>query len=182
MPEKGGRSTVSVVEVRRAPDVAGRRRWHFVLGHLEMVPSQSIEGVRDRVLDMVTPVRDLDPCVFVDVGTAQGLALRQSMRKVWPDDEIHRPHAYERTKFDNTMFANFLEVYADGRLTIRPEVGFRREMDRALVLYRATGAGTDDLLESEDEALVHAVSLSLMFPTHGADAADLLPPPPDEEA
>lgn len=181
MPEKGGRPVIVVTEVRRAPEVQGRRRWHYVVGYVERVRQPTIQGAKARLDELVLPLRDLQPCVFVDAGTPQGMALRRSLRTGWPD-ELHRPHAYERTKFDQSMFGTFLEAYADGRITFRKDIDplVRRELDRALVLYRAGKKGdTGDELESEDEALVHAVSLSVMWPTHGAEAADLVPAPAD---
>jgi hypothetical protein len=181
MPEKGGRPAVVAAEVRRAPDRAGRRQWHYVVGHVDRVPLQTIQGARDAVTGMVARVADLEPCVFVDAGTAQGIALRKSMRPGWPE-KLHRPHGYERTRFDVTMFAHFLEAYADARITFLPDLPFRRDLDRALVLFRSEGvskAGAEQL--SEDDALVFAASLAVMFPTHGPTAALYLPPEPDDE-
>lgn len=183
MPEKGGRPCVVAAEVRRAPDQQGRRRWHFVVGYVERVKSATIQGARERVRDLVLPLSDVEPCVFVDAGTPQGHALRRVIRDGWPT-ELHRPHAYERTRFDVTMFAQFLEAYADGRITFRDHIDAqtRKELDRALILYRAGGkSDAGDELASEDEAMVHALCLAVMFPTHGPDAKDLEPPPPPEE-
>lgn len=182
MPEKGGRSAVAVSEVFRAPEQQGRRRWHFVVGYVERVKSHTVQGTRDRVAELTLPLKDVQPCVFVDAGTPQGFALRRSLRAEWPE-ELHRPHAYERTKFDQTMFGQFLEAYADGRITFKPTIDplVRKELDRALILYRAGGKGeAGDELSSEDEALVHAVCLATMWPTHGAAAKDLEPSPPED--
>lgn len=184
MPEKGGRPAIAISEVRRAPDQAGRRRWHYVIGHVERVRSHTIQGTRDRIEELTLPVKDVKPCVFVDAGTAQGFALRRSIRAGWPED-LHRPHAYERTRFDQTMFGQFLEAYADGRITFKsgidPQV--RKELDRALILYRVGAAikksDAGDELASEDEALVHAVCLATMWPTHGPEPKDLEPAPDD---
>jgi hypothetical protein len=179
MPEKGGRPCVVGVEVRRAPNQYGRRRWHFVVGHVERVRQQTIQGTVDVIRDLVLPVSDVDPCVFVDAGTAQGFALRRSLRTEWPD-KLHRPHAYQRTRFDNTMFATFLEAYADGRITFRENLPWRKELDRSLILYRAGGVSqAGDELSSEDEAMVHALALAIMFPTHGAAADDLVRDDPE---
>lgn len=180
MPEQGGRPAIAVTEVRQAPEVDGRRRWHYVIGRLERVRDRTIQGARDRVMELMQPVQDIEPCIYVDVGTPQGFALRKIMRDGWPEQtNLHRPHAYERTRFDTTMFAWFLEAYSGGRITFRKGLEHRDELDRALILYRAGGVSkAGDELESEDEALVHAVSLSLMFPTHGADALNLEPPKP----
>lgn len=175
MPEKGGRPTIVAAEVRRAPDKDGRRRWHFVVGYVERVRKQNIEGARDRVLTLMAATQGDRPCVFVDVGTPQGYALRRSLRDAWTDSpEFHRPHAYERTRFDQSMFAAFLEAYADGRITFVNGLDWRAEIDRALVLYKSgaklTTKEAGDELASEDEGLVHALSLAMMFPTHGQEA------------
>jgi hypothetical protein len=177
MPEKGGRPAIAVAEVRRAPDIGGRRQWHYVIGHLERVRDRTIHGARDRVREIVDPIADVSPCVYIDVGTPQGIALRKVLRDTWPDrSSMHRPHAYERTKFDTTMFAWFLEAYSGERIIFRRGLPHRDELDRALILYRSGGVGkAGDELESEDEALVHAVSLALMFPTHGANALPITP-------
>lgn len=182
MPEKGGRPAIAVSEIRRAPDQQGRRRWHFVVGHVERVRSNTVQGARARVAELTLPLTDVKPCVFVDAGTPQGFALRRSLRAGWPE-ALHRPHAYERTRFDQTMFGQFLEAYADGRITFKKTIdpNVRKELDRALILYRAGGklskSEAGDELESEDEALVHAVCLATMWPTHGPEADDLEPAP-----
>ena len=181
MPEKGGRSAVVGVEVRRAADVNGRRRWHFVVGHVQRVREQTIQGADAAIRELALPFQDLEVCVFVDCGTPQGIALRRSLRTDWPE-KLHRPHAYERTKFDRLLFATFLEAYAEGRITFRDGLPHRRELDRALVLYRAGGVSTaGDELSSEDEALVHALCLAVMFPSHGKDPDPLVPPEPEED-
>lgn len=187
MPEKGGRPAIVAAEVRRAPDEGGRRRWHYVVGHVDRVRAQTIEGARDATRTLVDRVADVEPCVFVDCGTPQGIALRRSLRVEWPR-ALHRPHAYERTRFDPVMFAHLLEAYADGRITFLPDLPHRRDLDRALVLFRSSekdkrsgiSAGADQL--SEDDALVFATSLAVMFPTHGPEAARLEPPDEDGEA
>lgn len=177
MPEKGGRPAIVAAEVRRAPDsTGGRRQWHYVVGHVSRVRSQTIEGARDELHETVGRVLDVEPCAFVDAGTPQGLALWRSTRRVWYP-RLHRPHRYDRTRFDVAMFAHLLEAYADGRITFLPDLPFRRDLDRALVLFRSEGvakAGAEQM--SEDDALVFAASLAVMFPTHGPSAADLLPP------
>lgn len=180
MPEEGGRPAIVAAEVLLRRGADARRRWHYNVGLVERVVSPTIQGADERVRELVLPVRDLRPCVFVDAGTPQGMALRRVLRRDWPDRELHRPHAYERTRFDATLFATFLEAYADGRVRFLDGLDHRRELDRALVLYRAGGVSkAGDELESEDEALVVALGLALSFPTHG-DAADSLDPPPDE--
>lgn len=178
MPEKGGRPAVVVTEVLRAPRAPdSRRRWFYVVGRVDRVARQTVEGARDHVLGLVGPVADLEPCVLVDAGTPQGIALRRVLRDSWPDRaRLHRPHAYERTRLDHAAFSRFLEAYADARVLFRPEVENRRELSRALVLHRGGGVSeSGDELASEDEALVTALTLSMMFPTHGPDARPLVP-------
>jgi hypothetical protein len=145
--------------------------------YVERVRAQTIQGARDRVLSLMAAAEQEVPCVFVDVGTPQGFALRRSLRDTWPKTDVfHRPHAYERTRFDSTMFATFLEAYADGRITFADDLDFRGDIDRALVLYRSGGVKeAGDELSSEDEGLVHALSLSMMFPTHGTEPDPLVP-------
>lgn len=181
MPEKGGRPAIVAAEVRRAPDAPdGRRRWHYVVGHVDRVRSQTIEGARAACRDLVDRVGDLEPCFFVDCGTAQGIALRRTMRLDWPKS-VHRPHRYERTRFDTSMFAHILEAYSDGRITFLPDLPFRKDLDRALVLFRSAGVGSAGAEQmSEDDALAFAASLAVMFPTHGPGADLLEPPPPPE--
>ena len=172
MPEKGGRPAIVVAEVRRSIGKDARRQWHFTVGHVERVVQQNIEGARDRVLELVTTVVGQKPCVFVDVGTPQGVALWRSIRREWPSN-LHRPHAYERTRFETAMFAVFLEAYADGRVEFLGGLEHRKELDRALVLFKGGGiAKASDELESEDEALVIATCLALMWPSHGDNAQE----------
>ena len=92
MPEKGGRPAIVVSETRRAIGKDGRRQWHFTIGLVERVKRQNIEGARDRVLELATAVIKEKPCVFVDAGTPQGIALWRSVRKDWTRS-LHRPHA-----------------------------------------------------------------------------------------
>jgi hypothetical protein len=181
MPEKGGRPAIVGAEVFLKHGEDKRRRWHFTVGYVERVRSQTIQGADQRVRELILPVTDVRPCAFVDVGTAQGFALRRMLRQDWPEKDSHRPHAYERTKFDNAPFAAFLEAYADGRVRFREDLPHRKELDRALILFRSGGTSqAGDELDSEDEALVHALCLSIMFPSHGAEPSSIDPkdPPP----
>lgn len=172
MPEQGGRPTVVAAEVREDPSTDGRRRWHFVVGHVERVRSQTVQGAAAAVRDSVSRVDRWAPCVFVDCGTPQGVALRQVLRREWPRDRLHPPHAYERTRQDTTTFAKFLEAYADGRVTFLPDLPHRRELDRALILYKGGGVSrSGDELSSEDESMVNALCLAVAWPSHGQSSA-----------
>lgn len=171
MPEEGGRPSVIATEVFKAPDIDGRRRWHFFIGHAERVASQTVEGAHDAVTRLVERVADAKPCVFVDIGTPQGLALRRTFRADWPVKSLHLPHAYERTARETAMFAAFLEAYADGRVRFADGMPFRKDLDKALVLYRGGHVSkAAEEMPSEDESLVVAACLSLMWPSHGPDA------------
>ena len=173
MPEKGGRPCVIGVEVRRGRDRKGRRAWHFVVGQVDRVQPGTVERTAERVREMIEPVLDLRPCVMVDVGTPQGLALRQHMRNSredpWPR-QLHRPHAYPRDSKEQ-LFAGFLEAYAAGRVEFLPDLPHRADLDRSLVFYLGAGQAKDGFeLESEDEAMVRALGLALVWPSHGPEA------------
>jgi len=171
MPEEGGRPSVVVTEVFRAPDIAGRRRWRFVVGHVERVRDQTVQGAREAVSSIITRISDQGPCVFVDIGTPQGLALRRSFRADWPEKTVHLPHAYPRLPRETALFAAFLEAYADGRVTFLDDVAYRSDLDKALVLYRGGKVSkAAEEMPSEDDSLVVATCLSLMWPSHGPDA------------
>jgi hypothetical protein len=170
MPEKGGRPSIVAAEVFRGPDVAGRRRWHYQVGYVERVADMTVQGAREAVVALTTKISDVRPCVFVDIGTPQGYALRRSFRAGWNEKELHMPHAYQRLKMETALFAAFLEAYADGRVTFLDHVAFRKDVDKALILYR--GGSTSKAAEempSEDEGLVSALCLALMWPSHGPD-------------
>lgn len=176
MPEEGGRPSLVVTEVYRAPDVAGRRRWRFVIGHVDRVRDQTVQGAREATTSLIRRVEDENPCVFVDIGTPQGLALRRSFRTDWPEKNVHLPHAYPRLPRETMLFAAFLEAYADRRVSFLTDVGYRKDLDKALVLYRGGKISTAAAeIPSEDESLVVATCLSLMWPSHGPDprTADL---------
>lgn len=178
MPEKGGRACVIGLEVRRGRDTKGRREWHYVVGQVDRVQPGTVEAAAARVRSMIEPVRALRPCVMVDVGSPQGLALRQLMRNdrenPWPR-ELHRPHAYPRDSREQ-LFAGFLEAYADGRVSFLPDLPYRDDLDRSLVFYLGGGAAKDGFeLESEDEAMVRALGLALVWPSHGPEASTARP-------
>jgi len=142
-----------------------------VVGHVDRVADQTVQGARDAVTEMVARVADERPCVFVDIGTPQGLALRRTFRAGWSRD-LHLPHAYDRQRRETVMFAAFLEAYADGRVLFLDGLPFRRDLDKALVLYRGGHVSkAAEEMPSEDEGLVIATCLSLMWPSHGPDAS-----------
>lgn len=168
MPEKGGRPAIVGCEVIEIPGKPRKDRWQYVVGYVERVRRPTIEGARDRIALLTVATLEDRPCIFVDVGTPQGVALRATVRREdWPK-KLHLPHAYPRTRGETGLFAHFLEAYADGRVHFLPGLASRAELDKALVLYRGSGTNkTTDELESEDEALVLALCLSLAWPTHG---------------
>lgn len=178
MPEKGGRPSVVATEVFRGPDVGGRRRWYYEIGYVERIADQTVQGARDAVTAAAIKLLDVRPCVFVDIGVPQGYALKRSFRAEWPEAQLHIPHAYQRLKMETALFATFLEAYADGRVTFLDDIPYRKDVDKALILYR--GGSTSKAAEempSEDEGLVSALCLSLMWPSHGPDPRRL----PEEE-
>jgi hypothetical protein len=174
MPEKGGRPSVVAAEVFRGPDVAGRRRWHFQVGYVDRVADMTVQGAREAIVELTAKIAEIHPCVFVDIGTPQGYALKRSFRAGWNEKDLHMPHAYQRLKMETALFAAFLEAYADGRVTFLDDVRFRRDVDKALILYRggATSKAAEEM-PSEDEGLVSALCLALMWPSHGPDPRPL---------
>lgn len=169
LPETGGRPALIAVEVLENTSGVGAQRWHFRVGHVERVESRTVEGAAAAVRSLVGAVTDERPCVAVDTGTPQGVALLRILRddERWPD-ELHRVHRYRRTRADTRLFAAVLESYAEGALEFLPRLDHRDDLDRALVLFRGGGAKkAGDELESEDEALVTALALSIVMPGHG---------------
>ncbi len=169
MPEKGGRTAIVGTEVRYRQGEGGRREPLFRIGLVDRVTPGTIQGTRDRVAELLNLLIAHQPCAFVDAGTPQGIALRHALRGQVPRS-LHRPHTYPRTSRDQTLFAQFLRAYADGRVTFAAGLEHRLDLDRALALYgggetKRTGAVE---INSEDEALVLALTLSMAFPTHGA--------------
>jgi hypothetical protein len=172
MPLKGGRPALVACEVFEQRDPETKRLVNvFDIGAVERVTPYSVEATRKRLLDMVTAVKDLAPCVFVDVGSPQGLALHQSTRVGWPR-ELHRPHAYPGTGQRPQLFSSFLQAYSAGRVRFEPGLDNRQALDRALVFYMGGGVEKSGVeLSSEDEALVIALGLALTWPKHGPAAS-----------
>ena len=179
MPVKGGRTALVVAEVREGRDTRGRLNYEFHVGHVERVQPFTVDAARDRVVAIVDALRDQRPCVMVDVGSPQGLALRQQLRTRLGD--LHRPHAYPGTGDRPQLFSTFLQAYSDGRVTFEPGLRQRADLDRALVFYMGGGVLKDGVeLPSEDEALVVATGLALYWPMHGGRAVPLLRPAKEE--
>jgi len=175
MPSKGGRTAVVGVEVRDARDPSGRLVHQFTVGAIERVTPFTVEAARDRVVSMMTSVADTRPCAIVDVGTPQGMALRQALVGAYSRD-LHKPHAYLGGTARNFLFSAFLQAYADGRVRFEPGLQYRADLDRALVFYLGGGVRKDGFdLESEDEALVVALGLAMFWPRHGAQARQFVP-------
>lgn len=179
MPDQGGRPAVVGVEVRRVGDPKAKRKWHFTVGHVERLNPKTVEHARERVEELVGALKEHRPCFTIDVGNPQGYALRRLLRQEWPS-VVHLPHGYERTRADTALFAAFLEAYADGRVHFRDGLPHREDLDRALILYKATTKKDGDELASEDEALVTALCLALTWPGHGGPA-EIMPAPSQKE-
>ena len=174
MPEKGGRPAIVVAEIRENPAGKGVRRWHYRVGNVERVEDRNIEKAAEALRSLVAAVVGERPCVFVDTGSPQGVALLRVLRGGdWPA-ELHHPHQYRRTKADTRLFAQLLEAYAEGTSEFLPDLPHRKDLDRAMVLFRGGGARVaGDELESEDEALVIALCLAVTMPSHGIRPADV---------
>jgi hypothetical protein len=168
MAEKGGRSAVVGVEVleTRLPD--GRLEHTFYVGSIDR-PDGTIEGTAAVVDSLMVKASSARPCALVDVGTPQGMALRQSLLGRWTG--LHRPHAYPGTGARRDLFAAFLEAYSAGRITFAPHLPNRRDLDKSLVFYLSGGARKSGVeLASEEDALVIALGLALYWPRHGPQA------------
>jgi hypothetical protein len=172
MPLKGGRPALVAVEVQTgARDLRGRSTFGYEVGHIERVAPTSVENTADRVGKLISAVADQRPCSIIDVGSPQGMALYQTVRSLYVPTGLHRPHAYPGTGQRTQLFAGFLQAYSEGRLRFAPRLGFRPDMDRALVFYMGGGTKSDGVeLSSEDEALVIALGLAMAWPRHGGDA------------
>lgn len=179
LPDKGGRPSVVGVRVLRDPDPKALRKWRFEVGHVERVQPKTIEATAEYLRETVGKLKEHRPCFTIDVGNPQGYALRRLLRQEWPS-VVHLPHGYERTRADTALFAAFLEAYADGRVHFRDGLPHREDLDRALILYKATTKKDGDELASEDEALVTALCLALTWPVHGA-AVETMPAPSQKE-
>lgn len=173
MPTKGGRPAVVATEIREMRDPGTSRMLHyFDVGAVERVTPYSVEATRERVVRMTSAVREHFPCVMIDVGSPQGLALHQSMRTGW-DRTLHRPHAYQGVGLMRPeLFSAFLQAYSAGRVTFQPDLPGRAALDRALVFYMGGGVEKSGVeLSSEDEALVVALGLAMIWPKHGPAAS-----------
>lgn len=167
MPVKGGRTAIVGTEVRERRDAERRLVHDFTIGQVDRVAPFTVEAARDRITGMVKAVADLHPCVIIDVGSPQGMALRQALLGQW-SSELHRPHAYPGTGARPILFSSFLQAYSQGRVHFEPNLAYRSDLDRALVFYMGGGVRQDGVeLSSEDEALVVALGLSLFWPKHG---------------
>lgn len=171
MPLKGGRPALVAVEVLESRDPQHRVVHDFVVRHVERVTPFGVDAARDRVAHFVDVMADQRPCVIIDVGSPQGLALHQACRGMWSRD-LHRAHAFPGTGPRGPLFSAFLQAYSTGRVTFAPGLDFRADLDRALVFFGGSGVKSDGVdLSSEDEALVIALGLAMSWPRHGAPAA-----------
>ena len=166
VPDEGGRTAIVGTEVLEDRS----RRRHLRVGLVERVESGSLEDSAAKVRELVEKTLKHRPCVVVDIGNAQGMALRDELRKTLPP-EIHKPHR-GRKRERPQLLAVILSAYIDGRLRFLPSIGVHRgALDRALILWGAKKSKGEEL-ESEDEALVIALGLSAAFLGHGADARE----------
>jgi hypothetical protein len=173
MPLKGGRPAIIAAEVLEARDPTGRLVHGFDVGAVERVTPYSVEAAKARIVAMTTAAKEHLPCVIIDVGSPQGLALHQSMRTGW-DRDLHRPHAYPGTGMRGPLFSTFLQAYSAGLVTFQPGLDARSALDRALVFYMGGGVAKSGVeLSSEDEALVVALGLAMTWPKHGGAARAL---------
>lgn len=173
MPLKGGRPALVAVEVRVGPrDKQGRPTFAYEVGHVERITPASVEGTAQRLGALIDAVADTSPCMMIDTGSPQGLALYQSVRQQRRAPGLHRPHSYPGTGQRTGLFSGFLQSYAAGLVRFAPGLPHRAELDRSLVFYMGGGTKTDGVeLSSEDEALVVALGLAMTWPRHGAPAA-----------
>jgi hypothetical protein len=175
MPLKGGRPSLVAVEVREGPrDSHGRTTFLYEVGHIERITPASVEGTAERLGALVGAVADVSPCMMIDTGSPQGLALYQAVRAQHRSPGVHRPHSYPGTGQRTALFSGFLQSYAAGHIRFAPSLAFRADLDRSLVFYMGTkkgGTASDVELSSEDEGLVVALGLAMTWPRHGAEAA-----------
>lgn len=171
MPPKGGRTAIVGAEVRERRGAGGKLEHEYLVGSVDRVQPFTVGAARARVEELGHAFLDLRPCVLVDVGSPQGLALRQALREGWPK-ELHKPHPYLGTGDRVGLFAAFLQAYSTERVKFMPRLPHRAELEKALVLYLGGGVATTGAeLSSEDEALVVALGLAMFWPRHGARAA-----------
>lgn len=174
MPLKGGRPAVAVAEVREGRGSDGRLRFQFHVGHLERVTPYGVHDAAASVRTVLERLRDMYPCVIVDVGSPQGLALHQQLKREG-DPQLHRPHAWPGTGSRGPLFSSFLQAYSEGRLTLDPRMAHRADLERALVFFGGSSVKEHGLeISSEEEAMVHAVGLALQWPVHGPAARPLV--------
>lgn len=172
MAIKGGRTAIVAVEVKEGRDPNDQRLVHtFTVGAIERVTPFTVEAAALRIVALMNSVADHEPCVIIDVGSPQGMALRQALRGAY-NSRLHRPHAYPGTGARNPLFASFLQAYSAGHVRFQPGIKYREDLDRALVFYMGIGVAKDGVdLSSEDEALVVALGLALFWAKHGPPAA-----------
>lgn len=174
MALKGGRPCIVGVEVleRLHQDGAEHR---FYVGHLERVEPFTVEAVRSRLADLCGRASQagVKACVITDVGSPQGIALRQSTVPVMEALGLHRPHAFAGKGKRDELFAGFLQAYTSGAIEFAPGLPHRHELDRALVFYVGSGIRKEGVeLESEDDAMVVALGLAITWAKHGEDARE----------
>ncbi len=177
MPLKGGRPAIIATEIRESRDPGtSRLLHHYDVGAVERITPYSVEAAKARITAMTSAVAEHFPCVMIDVGSPQGLALHQSMRTGW-DKTLHRPHAYQGVGVMRPeLFSTFLQAYSAGRVSFQPDLEGRSALDRALVFYMGGGVEKSGVeLSSEDEALVVAMGLAMIWPKHGPIAAPFIP-------
>jgi hypothetical protein len=174
MPEKGGRTALVGAEVLEWREPDGRLAHSFLVGFVERVSPPTIEAASGRVVAIAVAMREHRPCFIVDANTAQGDALRRSLRDRLGRD-LHRPHGHAGRRRD--LFSGFLTAYTQGRVEVARAARARPDLERALVFYGGGGTKRDGLeLESEDEALVVASGWRWRGPpTAGTRGAPAIP-------
>ena len=176
MPLKGGRPAIVATEIFESRDPNGRLLHHYDVGAIERITPYSVEATKERIIKMVSAVKEYAPCVMIDIGSPQGLALHQSMRTGY-DRSLHRPHLYQGTGMRGELFSTFLQAYSAGRVSFQPDLPGRQALDRALVFYMGGGVEKSGVeLSSEDEALVVAIGLAMIWPKHGPAASPFVIP------
>ena len=182
MAEKGGRTAIIGTEVREARDEAGLLVHSFTVGFIARVQPFTVGAAVTEISRLMTASAEHEPCTIIDVGTAQGLALHQSGKGAYPST-LHRPHAYQGHGARATLFSAFLQAYTQDRVAFAKDRPHRAELDKALVFFGGSGVKKDGVdLKSEDEALVVALGLSLVWPKHGPAARTFEPKGPADEA
>lgn len=174
MAPKGGRTAIIGLEVFEGRDSKGRLEHAYHVGSIDWVTPFTVEAARDRAAELMTLLQEHRPCLLVDVGTPQGLALHQALRGSYSPD-LHRPHAYPGTGPRAALFSSFLQAYSSNRVTFEPGLPHRADLDRALIFYMSGGVSRTGVeLDSEDEALVMALGLAMTWPKHGPTASKIV--------